>query len=165
MNDMNMPPLMTEEEAEAKIAMMKATEQVAEAVDGLKKNLEDRGWNPAEAAHTSTVLFNTLLMTSFNEAYKNKADEQEKKLEGAKERMIQYAVDLMKERGFAQTDGAEDVTRTAVQMLIEGKPEAQAAAVFEDFFGDGTKGVLFAVTMRARDRIKEELNEEEKRRG
>lgn len=157
--DFEMPPLLTAEEAERKAAMLKATEEVAEAADSLKTELERRGWSLAEQA--ALTLFNTLLMTAFGEEMKQKQDGRDQEVKSLKERSLDRAVSIAVERGFK----AEDVTRTCVGMLLEGRPEEQAGAIWEDYYGEGSKGVLFSILVRTSKELEEEDRKERERRG
>lgn len=157
-----LPPLLTEEEAERKAAMMKAAAEVAEAVDEMKRNLEARGWSLAEQA--ALTLFNTMLMTAFGEQMKSRFQGAEKKLEQVKERIELRAFELAQKRGFADGGEAVEVLKTCMQMIMDDK-EAQARSVWEDFHGEGTAGVLVTVAKRARDEIAEEIRKEDERRG
>jgi hypothetical protein len=156
-----MPEVMTEEDAERKAAMIRSATEVADAVDELKKNLENKGWSQAEMA--ALTLFNTMLQTSFAESMKDRHKEAHKKVEDIQERIKIKSIELAKERGFGTgeaVDPATDVLRTCIQMIMEGR-EIQAGAVFEDFFGMGTKGVLHSIALKARDDIAKEVHDEE----
>lgn len=158
----DLPPLLTEEEAERKANMIKAASEVAEAVDEMKKNLESRGWSLAEQA--ALTLFNTMLMTAFGEQMKNRHGDNKKRLEDIEERIKKRAVKLAKDTGFLRTKGSEDVLITCMEMIIKNQ-EQQAGAVWESFHGEGTKGVLFSIAVKARDDIAKEIEKEEELRG
>lgn len=154
----DMPQILTEEEAERKIAMIKAAGEVSEAVNEMKVKLEGLGWNMAEQA--ALTLFNTLLMTAFSEQMKHREDEREKAEKDYKKRFIREVISLANERGFTQ----DDITETCVTMIIDNKPEAQVAAVWEDYYGEGTKGVLFSIVHRVNRELADELEQKEENR-
>lgn len=153
MNDL--PEILTEEEAERKAAMIKSAREVAEAANEMKVQLERLGWNIAEQA--ALTLFNTLLMTAFSEQMKNAGDKAEQRQKEFRERFLARAVELARQRGFT----GDDVTKTCLQMLMDGKPEQQAIAVWEDFYGEGSGGVLFAIIKKTETEVKPDDEEKD----
>jgi hypothetical protein len=154
-----LPELLTEEEAERKAAMIKAAREVAEAVNEMKINLESLGWSMAEQA--SLTLFNTMMMTSFSKSFEEREKTVQKKVEDIKVRIQERAIELAEKRGFGATNESREVVNTCITMLLAGRDENQVGAVWEDFYGEGTKGVLCAVLIKARDEVQAEVQKEE----
>lgn len=157
-----MPQIMTEEEAEKKVSIMKAAREVADSVDELKKQLENKGWSQAEMA--ALTLFNTLLMTSFSEQYKDTAGDRKKKIEEFKDRLEKKILERLTTNGFAKGHDGREIATTCVKMLIDGKDENQVGAVWEDFYGEGTKGVLFSAVVKSRNELDAEIEKEQDER-
>lgn len=155
-----LPEILTEEEAERKVSMMKAASEVADAVDELKKNLEEKGWSLAEQA--ALTLFNTMLMTSFGEMMKSQQKDAKKKFEDVRERIQQRVVELTIKAGFLRDEHDRqsiDVLKSCVELIMDGHEE-RAGAVWDSYFGQNTRGVLFSIAVKARDEVAAEIEDE-----
>lgn len=152
----NFPQMLTEEEAEQKANMMKASREVAEAVTELRDELVKSNWNIAEQA--ALTLFNTMLMTAFGEGMRQSADKRKEAQKEFRAEIEERALKQLKKRGFGDTE----INKSCISMLLDHRPEAQVGAVWEDFYGDGTKGVLFAAVKKVNDDYAEELEKKGK---
>lgn len=159
MNDFSnqMPEILTEEEAANRAAMIKASSDVAFAVNEMKLQLETLGWSSSEQA--ALMLFNTMLQTSFAaqmDQQRNKAKEEHK---SKLDRVLERAQELASDRGFPESD----VNLTCFNMIFNNGDRERAAAVWEDFYGEGTRGVMITVAGKAMKEIEQE--EESKGNG